>query len=191
LSRGAEPGKLNRNPLFQSNFSPQQYKRTPHRWTHGDRSFEVSPMDRSDERIDHAPLVMQIGVCGRGFILDATSRAVRELTRRNGGAVHNRLDLIECHAERVVKTNASGSAGLQHNEEGESDRIGGGRDRIGRADSSGEAGRRRPDPPGRSTDQSGYSSFRQERGSAGWPFGVRSSRKLKYGATNGSGADTV
>jgi hypothetical protein len=41
------------------------------------------------------------------------------------------------------------------------------------------------------SDQSGYSSFRQERGSAGWAFGVRSSRKLKYGATNGSGADTV
>ena len=39
--------------------------------------------------------------------------------------------------------------------------------------------------------QSGYSSFRQVRGSAGWGFGVRSSRKLKYGATNGSGADTV
>jgi hypothetical protein len=39
--------------------------------------------------------------------------------------------------------------------------------------------------------QSGYSSFRQVRGSAGWVFGVRSSRKLKYGATNGSGADTV
>jgi predicted metal-binding membrane protein len=39
--------------------------------------------------------------------------------------------------------------------------------------------------------QSGYSSFRQARGSAGWTFGVRSSRKLEYGATNGSGADTV
>ena len=39
--------------------------------------------------------------------------------------------------------------------------------------------------------QSGYSSFRQARGSAGWAFGVRSSRKLKYGATNGSGAITV
>ena len=39
--------------------------------------------------------------------------------------------------------------------------------------------------------QSGYSSLRQERGSAGWAFGVRSSRELKYGATNGSGAATV
>jgi hypothetical protein len=39
--------------------------------------------------------------------------------------------------------------------------------------------------------QSGYSSFRQARVSAGWAFGVRSSRKLKYGATNGSGAITV
>jgi hypothetical protein len=39
--------------------------------------------------------------------------------------------------------------------------------------------------------QSGYSSFRQVRGSAGGVFGVRSSRKLKYGATKGSGADTV
>ncbi len=38
---------------------------------------------------------------------------------------------------------------------------------------------------------SGYSSFRQLRGPAGWAFGVRSSRELKYGATNGSGADTV
>src|SRR5439155_2510354 len=43
----------------------------------------------------------------------------------------------------------------------------------------------------RLVDQSGYSSFRQARGSAGSGFGVRSSRKLKYGATNGSGADTV
>jgi hypothetical protein len=32
---------------------------------------------------------------------------------------------------------------------------------------------RRRDP-----NQSGYSSFRQVRGSAGWAFGVRSSRKL-------------
>jgi hypothetical protein len=39
--------------------------------------------------------------------------------------------------------------------------------------------------------QSGYSSFRQARGSGGWGLGVRSSRKPKYGATNGSGADTV
>src|SRR6266542_4714583 len=39
--------------------------------------------------------------------------------------------------------------------------------------------------------QSGYSSFRQVRGSASWAFGVRSSSKLKYGATNGSGAVTV
>jgi len=39
--------------------------------------------------------------------------------------------------------------------------------------------------------QSGYSSFRQVRGSSGWAFGVRSSRKLKYGATKGSGAATV
>ena len=40
-------------------------------------------------------------------------------------------------------------------------------------------------------DQSGYSSLRQVRGSSGWAFGVRSSRKLWYGATNGSGAITV
>ena len=40
-------------------------------------------------------------------------------------------------------------------------------------------------------DQPGYSSLRQVRGSSGWAFGVRSSRKLKYGATNGSGAVTV
>jgi hypothetical protein len=46
----------------------------------------------------------------------------------------------------------------------------------------------RTDPDRR---QSGYSSFRHVRGSAGWVFGVRSSRKLKYGATNGSGAITV
>src|SRR5437588_1898730 len=39
--------------------------------------------------------------------------------------------------------------------------------------------------------QSGYSSFRQARTSAGWAFGVRSSRELKYGVTNGSGAMTV
>ena len=39
--------------------------------------------------------------------------------------------------------------------------------------------------------QSGYSSFRKVRGSSGWGLGVRSSRKLKYGATNGSGALTV
>src|SRR5207245_10651245 len=43
----------------------------------------------------------------------------------------------------------------------------------------------------RDRNQSGYSSFRQVRGSAGWAFGVRSSMKLKYGATNGSGADSV
>src|SRR5690242_17825169 len=39
--------------------------------------------------------------------------------------------------------------------------------------------------------QSGYSSFRNDRGSSGPFFGVRSARKPKYGATNGSGADTV
>ena len=39
--------------------------------------------------------------------------------------------------------------------------------------------------------QSGYSSFRHERGTSGCSFGVRSSRKAKYGWTNGSGADTV
>src|SRR5262252_8796213 len=37
------------------------------------------------------------------------------------------------------------------------------------------------EPPDRC--QSGYSSFRQVRGSAGWAFGVRSSKALKYGAT--------
>jgi hypothetical protein len=36
-----------------------------------------------------------------------------------------------------------------------------------------------------------YSSFRLGHVSLGGPFGVRSARKLKYGATNGSGADTV
>jgi hypothetical protein len=41
--------------------------------------------------------------------------------------------------------------------------------------------------------QSGYSSLRQARNSSpgGASFGVRSSRKAKYGATNGSGAETV
>src|SRR5262245_32903761 len=39
--------------------------------------------------------------------------------------------------------------------------------------------------------QSGYSSFRHARGSAACGFGALSSSKLKYGATNGSGADTV
>jgi hypothetical protein len=39
--------------------------------------------------------------------------------------------------------------------------------------------------------QSGYSSLRQARSASGGGFGVRSSRKLKYGATNGSGAVTV
>src|SRR5258706_15191999 len=39
-------------------------------------------------------------------------------------------------------------------------------------------------------DLAGYSSFRQVRGSAGCAFGVRSSRKLKEGETNGSGAET-
>ena len=39
--------------------------------------------------------------------------------------------------------------------------------------------------------QSGYSSLRQARGSSGPGFGVRSSRKELYGATNGSGAATV
>src|ERR1700716_2131880 len=39
--------------------------------------------------------------------------------------------------------------------------------------------------------QSGYSSFRNTPTMSGWAFGVRSSKKLKYGATNGSGADTV
>src|SRR4029450_12708412 len=57
------------------------------------------------------------------------------------------------------------------------------RDRV--VDQLGHAG------PRARTAQSGYSSFRHERGSAGWGFGVRSSRKLKYGTTNGSGADTV
>ena len=45
--------------------------------------------------------------------------------------------------------------------------------------------------PHQRRSQSGYSSFRQTRTSAGCGFGVRSSRKLKYGATNGSGAITV
>jgi len=45
---------------------------------------------------------------------------------------------------------------------------------------------RRPD-----RNQSGYSSFRKVLALSGWAFGVRSSKKLKYGATNGSGADTV
>ena len=39
--------------------------------------------------------------------------------------------------------------------------------------------------------QSGYSSLRQERGSSGCGFGVRSSNMVKCGATNGSGAITV
>jgi hypothetical protein len=47
----------------------------------------------------------------------------------------------------------------------------------------------RPTRPYR--DQSGYSSLRQARGSAGSGFGVRSSRNAWYGATNGSGAITV
>jgi hypothetical protein len=39
--------------------------------------------------------------------------------------------------------------------------------------------------------QPGYSSLRQARGSSGSGFGVRASRNEWYGATNGSGADTV
>ena len=42
------------------------------------------------------------------------------------------------------------------------------------------------------SDQVGYSSLRHDRGSASSaPFGVRSARNAKYGATNGSGAVTV
>ena len=43
----------------------------------------------------------------------------------------------------------------------------------------------------RSRRQSGYSSLRHVRGSTGPGLGVRSCRNEKYGATNGSGADTV
>ena len=39
--------------------------------------------------------------------------------------------------------------------------------------------------------QSGYSSFRQARGSGDGAFGVRSSMRLQYGATNSSGATAV
>jgi hypothetical protein len=39
--------------------------------------------------------------------------------------------------------------------------------------------------------QSGYSSLRQARGSSASGFGVRASRNEWYGATNGSGAETV
>src|SRR3989442_15868033 len=43
----------------------------------------------------------------------------------------------------------------------------------------------------RNWNQSGHSSFRQVRGSAGWAFGVRSSRGVVDGATNGAGAKPV
>ena len=49
----------------------------------------------------------------------------------------------------------------------------------------------RPQPDVAPGAQSGYSSFRKVRGSWYGAFGVRSSSKLKYGATNGSGAITV
>jgi hypothetical protein len=42
-----------------------------------------------------------------------------------------------------------------------------------------------------SSPRRGYTSFRQLRGSAGWAFGVGSSTRLWYGATNGSGAATI
>jgi hypothetical protein len=46
------------------------------------------------------------------------------------------------------------------------------------------------EPPARA-QSAGYSSFRKMWGSDGFGSGVRSMRKLKYGATNGSGAETV
>ena len=63
-----------------------------------------------------------------------------------------------------------------------------------------EPGQLRPRRPGQGARagrdlalgrQSGYSSFRQVRGSAGPGLGARSWRNVKYGATKGSGADTV
>src|SRR4051794_18392196 len=54
---------------------------------------------------------------------------------------------------------------------------------------SGERARSRdPQSAHAFSDQSGYSSLRQARGSSGGGFGVRWSRNEWYGATNGSGA---
>src|SRR5258708_17816604 len=70
---------------------------------HGDQPFEVALAGGSQERVDDAPLPVEVGVSLRGFALDATPRAARELTRSRGRAIDDWRDLVERHAEHVVQ----------------------------------------------------------------------------------------
>lgn len=58
-------------------------------------AFARSLIDPQPSMADDTPLLTHIVVCVRRSALDATPRAARELTCRNGRAVHDRRDLVE------------------------------------------------------------------------------------------------
>jgi hypothetical protein len=70
---------------------------------------------------------VEVGAYIRGFALNATPRAARELTRRRRRAIDDWRDLVERHAEHVVQHECESLRrleGLQHHEQRESDRVG-------------------------------------------------------------------
>src|SRR5262245_12521925 len=65
--------------------------------------------------------------CVRDPAMDSPPRPARELTRRYGGAIHDRCDLVERHAEHIVQHERESFRRLerlQYHEERQSDRVG-------------------------------------------------------------------
>ena len=92
-----------------------------------DEALEVTVTGGGEEGVDDAALLVQVRVRRRGGALDAAAGAAGELARGGRGAVDQRADLVEGHGEHVVQDEGEPLGGrerLEHDQQGEPDRVG-------------------------------------------------------------------
>jgi hypothetical protein len=94
---------------------------------HRHKLSEVAVTRSQQKRVDDLPLRLDVGVGNGSLGADAPARAAGELAGRLGGALDNRRDLIEGHAEDVVQHEREPlrrRQRLEHDEQREPDGIG-------------------------------------------------------------------
>ena len=93
-----------------------------------DEGVEVAPARCQEEGVDHVSLTGEIGVGSRYLgAFDAAPGPAGELPRRRRGSTDHRRDLLEGQLEHVVEHEREPlrrGQGVEHDEQGEPDRVG-------------------------------------------------------------------